>query len=54
MHADSVMATAVTLARDLVARALDVLDADPWHDELEIVAMLLRDALDVLDEHTRV
>lgn len=35
-------------ARELVVRVLDVLN--PEDDELEIVAMLLRDALSVLDE----
>ena len=45
--------TAVAEALELVARALDVLDADPNRDEVEIVAMLLRDARDVLDERAR-
>ena len=44
------MATAVAVARDLIARALDVLDADPRHDELEMTKMLLSDALNVLDD----
>ena len=47
------MASPPVLARDLMARALDVLDADPRHDELEIVAMLLHDALTVLGEHAQ-
>ena len=53
-HALSPMATPTGLARDLIARALGVLDADPRHDELEIIAMLLRDALTVLSEHPQV
>ena len=41
---------AAATVRELVARALDVVEAGAQHDELEIVAMLLRDALEVLDE----
>ena len=41
------MPAAAAVARDLIARALDLLDETV--DDAELVAMLLRDAVQVLD-----
>ena len=46
------MASPRNLARDLIVRALDLLDETD--DEQELAVMLLRDALDVLGDRTPV